>query len=127
MSHLASLLDDPRRRRTWFGLLCACVLTSAVFAFAPRPLGGASGGGDKLMHAMAFAAMAWCWSLAGTASRARAVAASIALLAWGVAIEAVQSQLPARTADAADVVADAVGIVTGLALAALLRRVPRRR
>ena len=90
---------------------------------APVLLRQADTGWDKLNHALAFAALAFCAERAfGVALRWRS---SAALLLFGIAIELVQSQLPWRSAEAADVLADAVGIAAGLLLAhgwTLLRR-----
>jgi VanZ family protein len=47
---------------------------------------------------------------------------ALGLLAFGVFIELVQSQIPGRDAEAMDVVADSIGILGGLLLAWLLQR-----
>lgn len=124
--HAATLPHAPHRRRAWAVLLLVCATTSAVFAFAPAPPLAAAGAGDKLWHGLAFAAMATCWAMARDSGWARQGQAFGGLLLYGVLIEAVQSHLPSRSAEAADVLADAVGIACGLLLAAWLRRVLRR-
>lgn len=81
----------------------------------PRPPAGLDlTGWDKLNHAIAFAGPA----LAGLLARRRRGVASaglllVGLLAWGGALEVVQSFLPPRQGDAADLLADAVGLLVG--------------
>ena len=74
-----------------------------------------SSGTDKLDHLAAFAALAVAAVLGG----GRPWWAFFGLLAYGVLIELLQSQIPGRTAEAADVLADALGIALGLGLVAV--------
>jgi VanZ family protein len=71
---------------------------------------------DKLKHLAAFSALASVAHLGWLHARTAAWWTAWGLLVFGVFIEAVQSQIPTRNASAADVVADAVGIVLGLGL-----------
>ncbi|WP_425258430.1 VanZ family protein [Rubrivivax sp. RP6-9] len=107
----------------WRVLLGLGLLAGCWLAFSPSPPSQADTGWDKLNHALAFAALAFCAVRAfGAPQRWRS---SAGLLLFGIAIELVQSQLPWRSAEAADVLADAVGISAGLLLAhggTLLRR-----
>ena len=48
--------------------------------------------------------------------------AAVGLLGYGAFIELVQSLLPSRTADATELLADALGVAAGLFLVAMLRR-----
>lgn len=80
-------------------------------------------GWDKLNHAIAFAGPA----VAGLFARRRrglmsALTLLVALLAWGGVLELLQSQLPPRQGDWADLLADAVGLVCGAILYGLCRR-----
>jgi VanZ family protein len=108
----------------WRAVLALLLLGCSWLAFAPNPPPAADTGWDKLNHVLAFAALAF------TARQGfpRASAASIvpALLAYGVFIELVQSQIPARSAEPADVLGDAAGIAVGWLLAAAWRRLAPR-
>ncbi|HEX6363428.1 MAG TPA: VanZ family protein [Albitalea sp.] len=96
-------------------------------ALTPQPPHAADTGWDKLNHVLAFAALAvagrfalgplprpgrWVW---------------LALLPYGMAIELLQTLVPARSAEWSDVLADAVGIAVGLLLAAVAAGRRRRR
>lgn len=88
-------------------------------ALSPAPPPALDSGWDKLNHFGAFAVLTVTACVAYV-SRWKVAAA---LLGYGVFIECVQSLIPSRTAEAADVLADAVGIGIGLAVAAVsLRR-----
>jgi VanZ family protein len=108
----------------WRAILALLLLGCSWLAFDPNPPPAADSGWDKPNHALAFAALAFSarqgfpW-----AGAARIVPA---LLGYGVFIELVQSQIPARSADLADVLGDAVGIAAGWLLAAVWRRLARR-
>jgi len=103
----------------WRALLAALVLAICWLAFSPHPPTAVDTSWDKLNHLSAFTALALCAERAfgGPAWRRSA----LALLGFGVVIELVQSQIPGRSAEAADVLADAVGIAAGLLLAAAWR------
>jgi VanZ family protein len=79
---------------------------------------------DKLLHALAFAALAVPLRLllAPRGAVAASAWAAIALMAYGAAIEGVQATLPYRSAEWGDLLADAVGVGLGLSLAWGLRR-----
>jgi len=71
-------------------------------------------GWDKLNHALAFAGPA----LAGLMARPRRGVMTgaillMVLLAWGGVLELMQSMLPPRQGDWADLLADAVGLAVG--------------
>ena len=90
-------------------------------AFSPNPPPQADTGWDKLNHALAFAALAVCGWFAWGDGQRRVVAVAVAVwaFAFGVFIELVQTQIPGRSGEWPDLVADAVGIAAGLAIAAL--------
>jgi VanZ family protein len=102
---------DPR---AWRGVLLALLLVVSWLAFAPVPFRDGELPLDKLRHLAAFGVLAWVaaqgWGRAPVAGWRIAAA----LLAYGVFIELVQSQVPGRHASAADVLADAAGIALGL-------------
>ena len=100
-------------------LLLVLLAVVSWLAFSPAPPPGLDTGWDKLNHFSAFAAL----TVTGCVAFARRWRVAAWLLAYGVLIECVQSQIPSRRAEAADVLADAVGIVIGLTVAAwVLRR-----
>ncbi len=102
----------------WRGLLLVLLAVVSWFAFARVNFNDGGLPLDKVRHLAAFGALAWVAVQGFPRSAAWRVAA--ALLAYGVFIELVQSQIPGRFASAADVAADAVGIALGLVLARLL-------
>jgi VanZ family protein len=99
-------------RTGWRALLAALMLATCWLAFSPAPPENIDTGWDKLNHALAFAALAFCASRGFAPQRLLAVPAS--LLAFGGFIEIVQSQIPGRSAEWADLLADAVGITVVL-------------
>lgn len=93
------------------------LLGTCWLAFDPHPPPGMDTGWDKANHALAFASLMLVGGRAFVRARRRDLALGLALLAFGIVIELVQSQIPGRDADWHDVVADTVGIVIGWALA----------
>lgn len=80
-------------------------------------------GWDKANHALAFASLALCGLLAlRQATAVTAAALLAALLAWGGALEVLQSFLPPRQGDWADLLADGVGLAAGALLYGVLAR-----
>lgn len=103
----------------WRLLLAVQLVAGLVLAWDPQPAPVAAHLWDKAQHAIAFALMA------GTAAFAwpghwRAAAAG--LLAYGALVEIGQAFIPGRSCDAADLLADGVGVAAGLAAVHLLRR-----
>lgn len=103
----------------WRVVLWLLLMVVSWLAFTPDPPAGATLGWDKLNHASAFAALALCVVRAHAAPAWR-IAAS--LLGYGVLIEIVQTFVPGRSGEAADLLADAVGMAAGLLLARALDR-----
>jgi VanZ family protein len=108
----------------WRAVLAVLLIGCSWLAFDPNPPPAADVGWDKLNHALAFAALTF--SARQGFSRAGAGRIVPALLGYGILIELVQSQIPARSADPADVLGDAVGIAAGWLLVAAWRRLARR-
>lgn len=106
----------PRTRRLQALVLAAQLLGVGWLAFSPAPPPQADLGWDKANHALAFAVMSA--TADGLARRATVVTG---LLGYGIGIELVQGQLPTRSAELADVLADAVGTLLGLGLVTTLR------
>ncbi len=117
-------MPDPLARThpwRWALLLLAAVI--AVLAVVPAPPKQMDLGWDKLNHLVAFASLGLCAVFGWRDSIAARLAALLALLAFGGAIELVQLQLPNRSGEWADLGADAIGIGIGALLALLwLRR-----
>ena len=67
---------------------------------------------DKLLHVGAFATLAWTGYL-GYPNRLLIIA--VGLVGFGAGIEIVQAYVPARSTEFADLLADVVGIIIGLA------------
>ena len=100
------------------------VLAVSWLALVPAPPPQADTGWDKANHALAFAVLALLAEGGWGPGRARAIAAG--LMAYGALIEGLQTQLPPRCGDWADLMADAAGVAIGLALACAVRWCVRR-
>jgi VanZ family protein len=116
------LLHSPRFTTRWRMLLLLMVGITCWFAFTPRPPGFEFKDADKVNHLLAFGSMSLVAGVARPPGRWPWLSVSAGMLLLGLFIEAVQSQLPARTAEWGDVLADAVGISIGLVLWWLLQR-----
>ncbi len=116
----------PRARRIWQVLLALLVLAVCVLAFMPHPPPALDTGWDKRNHLLAFGSLAFVAELAFWPSRWRRLKVLLGLLAFGGFIELVQSQIPERSAEWGDLLADGLGIALGLALVAALIRLGRR-
>jgi VanZ family protein len=110
----------PARWTFWLLLLLVIGLTLSPAAYLPPQ---AFSLWDKAQHALAFAALA---ALGALAYPRRVGLLALSLLAFGGAIELAQAATGWRSGDWADWLADAVGLVAGLVLAVLSRRVVAR-
>lgn len=78
-------------------------------------------GWDKANHALAFAALALtAWLSRRGHGRLGAIGWMLALVAWGGVLELLQSQLPPRQGDWADLAANTVGVAIGALAARVL-------
>lgn len=109
-------------RRRWRIALALAAVAVAALSFVPPPPDAPEIGWDKANHFAAFAVIAALASLALRAPQRRDAVAAAGTLAYGVFIEAVQSQIPRRSAEVLDVVADAIGIAVGIAAVRWLQR-----
>lgn len=106
-----------RRMRMWLALWCTGIVVLVVVCLLPAPDLPRVPVNDKLEHALAFALLAS--SAVQLFARGRPLATIAAgLLALGVGIEFAQALFTTtRAMELADVVADAVGIGAGMAVA----------
>ena len=103
--------------------LVAAVTAISFLAFTDLAIPVVASLPDKLNHATAFAVLALLADYGFPTPRFGA-AKILALAAYGVAIEAVQSFLPHRQASLLDLVADAAGIGLYALCVPLLLRIP---
>ena len=97
----------------WFSGLLGLLVVSLLPIPGPPP---AVPNWDKLLHTLAYTLlMGWVVPLCTTARHR--VPAALALLGWGLLIEALQGLLPWRSIELADAVANALGVGLGSLLA----------
>ena len=106
-------------RRLAFWICLAVVLTLALIPPSPYV---PTLWWDKANHALAFAVLA---VLGSCSYPGRTSAVLLGLLGYGVLIELLQALTPYRTAEFADVLADAVGLVLGSQLVRLLQQLQK--
>jgi VanZ family protein len=126
MQTLVGWTTAPASVRTWRMLWVLVLVAVSGLALTPKPLEGLESGLDKVGHVLAFTALAFCGYLAFAAIRAWRTALLLGLLAYGGLIEVLQLFVPGRSAEWGDLVADAIGIALGAALAAFLVRLGLR-
>ncbi|RTL33872.1 MAG: hypothetical protein EKK53_27400 [Burkholderiales bacterium] len=127
MHALIRYATAPEQRRLWRVLLGLLLIAITWLALVPNPPQSLSTGWDKTNHLLAFGSLAFtsvwaCWPQPRQWGRLVG-----ALLAYGIGIEIAQSFLPPRSAEAADVLADGLGIALGLLAAWPIVSVARRR
>ena len=111
-----SLRRELGARRLWLFIGWALVLSVVYLSLAPVAIDTGVQQGDKLLHVSAYGPlMLWFANLYETLARRRMLAA--ALVAMGVALEFIQGWTGYRTFEVADMLADAVGVAAGWALA----------
>lgn len=93
------------------------LLAISYLALRPNPGATMSSGVDKLDHLTAFASLTL--AALGGFGPVRRGRITFALMGYGVLIELVQTQVPGRSAEALDVLADSIGIAAGLLIAGL--------
>jgi VanZ family protein len=116
---LAATLQSRRRWQVLLLLLAAAVLYLALTPMPPREL---SFGWDKVNHAAAFTALTVAGVFAAGSSRRTLLWMLLGIFALGGAIEILQLFVPGRSSEWADLLADAVGMCVGLAVALPLQR-----
>jgi len=113
-------------RKVWRLLMAVAVVAISWLAFSPNPPPAADLGWDKANHFTAFGTLAFVGMQCLRRGTGRPWWVLAALLAFGVLIELVQSQIPGRDAEARDVLADMIGAVAGLAIHGLVNRLLSR-
>ena len=104
-------------------LFAFTALVIGYLALTPTPPKVADLGWDKLNHLSAFCTL---MLLAGLAWPRHQRRAAVGLLAYGGLIEVLQTQVPGRSAEWADLLADAVGLLLALALRQMVSRLRAR-
>lgn len=104
-------LTHPTSIRSAFWL---CVVAVLVLSLMPPSVQLPSTGWDKTNHLLGFAVLAALGCLAWPSRTTRVLAG---LLAYGALIECLQALTPYRFAEGADLLADALGLALGWALA----------
>lgn len=115
-------LFRQRLQPAWQALLVLLLVAITYLALIPKPPEGMTTGWDKSNHLFAFGSLAFVGVQARWREPRRWGALLLLLLAYGIGIELAQHFLPPRSADWQDVVADMVGALAGLGVAALARR-----
>lgn len=124
------VLRRLRFPRFWLALWCTALLATVVVCLLPLPpLPVAAHWADKLEHALGYALLAANAAMLFTPRRGLPMALAV-LVVLGMLIEGLQSLLPWRSADAADVLANLLGVAAGALLAltplaSLLQRIER--
>ena len=117
--------DTPRRMRRYLDIPLTLAVTLMLIVAMLWPLEApppAPEGSDKLVHLLAFAALAFPLARTG---RIGLLPVFIGASAFGGAIELIQPSFN-RSADFNDWVADVVGVVLGIGCGLLYRRIRRR-
>ena len=119
---IARRIADPEAMRAWRFVLAALVVIVGYLALSPTPPKTIDLGWDKLNHAFAFTALAFCGMLGYAGSRGTQSLACLALLGYGGLIEILQLFVPGRAAEWADLLSDGLGIACGAVLAIAVLR-----
>lgn len=123
LSAMRQILEDPRFRPVWRGALAAMLVVISWLAFRTDTGGAGLLHGDKINHLLAFGTLTVVACACVEQGRRSAMWVVVGLLAYGAFIEIVQTQIPSREGDWADLAADVVGVALGLAVVAAVRRV----
>jgi len=113
-------------RRAWAGAAIVLALLAAVAALLPprgTPGVEVADLGEVralILHFAGYAALALCAILAQ--ARPRAVLTAVGLMAYATALEVLQGVLSERSFQAQDLVANAAGVIVGVAVGSLIER-----
>lgn len=110
-----SALKPLRRPRFWLGLWWTAIVLGVVVSLVPPPPIEAPRGSDKLVHLLSYGALA-ASAVQLFAQQSALLRAGIGLVLLGVALEFAQDALTStRMLDPHDMLANAVGVLLGLA------------
>jgi len=99
--------------RLWRLCGIGLILVITTLALSPDPPPQIDTGWDKANHLLAFGALGWAaWGAVGPPP-ARAWPWATGVLVYGALIEVLQTLVPGRHGDAADLLADALGLALG--------------
>jgi VanZ family protein len=118
LSIARTFATTPAATRAWRWALGLLVVAVGYLALTPHPPEGIDTGWDKLNHVLAFMALAFCAGLSAPASLSARRLSMCGLLAYGALIEVLQLYVPGRSSEWGDLLADAIGIALGAAIAA---------
>ena len=112
-----SALKPLRRPRFWLGLWWAAIVLGVVVSLVPPPPIDVPRGSDKFVHLLSYGALA-ASAVQLFASSSALLRAGVGLVALGVALEFAQDALTStRMLDPQDMLANAFGVVLGIATA----------
>ncbi len=101
-------------RALWIAAFWLALVACTYLALTPSPPDAVSHFSDVVLHAFAFTVLTFLCAVAHF--QRGYLYPALWMLAYGIAIEVVQGQIEARTAEFADLMVDAIGIAMGLAL-----------
>lgn len=110
-------LKPLRRPRLWLGLWCIAIVIVVVLSLIPTPQLALPSGSDKIEHVLAYFVLA-ASAVQLFATRAALLRVGLGLVVMGIALELAQDTLTSyRMMDAADALANALGVAIGLVTA----------
>ena len=126
-STLCKLFNGHEAQHRWRVLLLLLIAAISFLALSPHPPTGLSTGWDKSNHALAFGSLGFCGFWCVATRRERWALLPLALLVFGGVIELLQLQVPGRSGEWPDLLADSVGIALGMLIAIGLQRILKLR
>ena len=111
-------------RLPWIGVGWAWVAAIVWLSLTPAPPRAEFAASDKLGHLLAYALLMLWFSSLYRAKKAR-LAYAAAFVAMGIGLEFVQGSLGYRSYELADMLANALGVAAGWAIALILPRALR--
>lgn len=121
-SFVAALLSSPKAQSCWRVLVLLLMGAISWLALSPHPPASMNTGWDKANHVLAFGSLGFCGFWCVPTQRERWTLLPLALLVFGGVIELLQLQVPGRSGEWPDLLADSMGISVGLLIAAALQR-----
>lgn len=119
---LSTLIHSPGLQARWRLLWALLVLVVGVVTLMPGEAAPSLSSNDKFDHLLGFCALAVAGALSSVAGWRHGALVACSMVAYGGFIELAQTQVPGRFGDWADFRADALGVLLGLALVFVLRR-----